>query len=184
MRLPQLSLILSLWLGILRNIVCSTDWVTPFSPEFAPWLGVSTYHVVSITHCFPGPWWGFFRIVAGSVFYVFYSFNQLSHQRNMRIVFRFLDSLEREGEGQWMGRGRGIDSRKVCWWWHQLPLPLSLSRRLIDLSQWHSTDCHIIFLLTIPSPSLSYCLSFFGVWVCVLILARVAPSVSPPSWPG
>lgn len=52
--------------------------------------------------------------LSGSVFYVFYSFNQLSHQRNMRIVFRRLDSLRGMGvQGEGEGEGRGIDSGKA-----------------------------------------------------------------------
>lgn len=52
--------------------------------------------------------------LSGSVFYVFYSFNQLSHQRNMRIVFRRLDSLRGMGvQGEGEAEGRGIDSGKA-----------------------------------------------------------------------
>lgn len=171
MRLPQFS----------GNITeyCLLDWLSNalFAREFAPWLGVSTYHVVSIAHCFPGSWWGFFRIVAGSVFYVFYSFNQLSHQRNMRIVFRFLRFLDREGEGQGKGSGRGIDSRKACWWWHRLRLPLSLS---LPASYWlipMTLDrlSHYLFVShPIPFPIVLSFVFSECVCMCVLILARVA----------
>lgn len=79
----------------------------------------------------------------------------------MRIVFRRLDSLR--GMGVWGQGERERDSQREG----LAMLVVASSRGPLLTSQWQSTDCHIIFLIPIPSHPNFVVFRFLLVCVCV-----------------